>query len=401
MNDLPKERSQPRVLHLGHTTEIGGAEMALARLLESSTRGWNAHLLIPRKPRSNGAFSELASPIISRVGPAQAPGATSSGRSIGALLRFALSGVTQAVLIRTNSSFRTADVLHANTSRSAIYAALAALSCRTPLVIHLRDMVSRESLGALGYELFTRLVLRRADGVIANSGATLDSALPHLRASTHSEVIPSPAGITTVAHSIEAARRAARPVDVIGMVARVDEWKGHEVLLRAFSAAFAGSHVRLKLAGGTPFANADYQRKLLTLCEDLGVTDQVEWLGHVTDVPTFIASLDVCVQSSIRPEPLGQNVLQYLAAGKPTVAVDAGGPAEWIENETTGILTDMGDVDALADALTRLADDQELRVALATNAPTTVADATDEIVTQRHAAFFRQVVGRRPGQVGP
>ena len=55
---------------------------------------------------------------------------------------------------------------------------MAARTSRMPFVVHLRDLVEVEALGRAGYELMVRVVLPRADGVIANSRATLESARP-------------------------------------------------------------------------------------------------------------------------------------------------------------------------------------------------------------------------------
>ena len=53
-----------------------------------------------------------------------------------------------------------------------------------------------------------------------------------------------------------------------------------------------------------------------------------------------------------------------MAAGLPVVAVDAGGPAEIITTDVDGLLVALGDVDAMAGALRRLADDPDLRTRL-------------------------------------
>ena len=167
------------------------------------------------------------------------------------------------------------------------------------------------------------------------------------------------------------------------MVARIDGWKGQEVLLRAFAAEFAGTEVRLSFAGGAPFGNDDLVDALAKLAAELGVAGQVEFLGHVRDVARFVRAQDICVQASTRVEPLGQNVLQYLAAGRPTVAVDAGGPAEWIRHGVNGLLYEMGDVRALGAALRLLAADQALRARLAEGAVRTPGLLSDAEVARR------------------
>ena len=109
------------------------------------------------------------------------------------------------------------------------------------------------------------------------------------------------------------------------MLARIDPWKGQIVLLEAFARAFPGrecgcSSPAMRYSGTRSTSPA--QRR----ATELEVADRVEFLGHVDDVGTLLAGWDIAVQASTRPEPLGQNVLQYLAAGRATVVAGEGGP---------------------------------------------------------------------------
>ncbi|WP_241990966.1 glycosyltransferase [Cryobacterium gelidum] len=195
-------------------------------------------------------------------------------------------------------------------------------------------------------------------------------------------------------------------VSRIGMVARLDPWKGQRLLLEAFSDNFAGSSVRLVLAGSPAFGNEAFLAELRKLARQLGVEGQVDFLGHVTDVAKCIDSLDICVQSSLRPEPLGQNILQYLARGKPIIAANEGGPTEWIESGKNGIFFQARDRASLARKLSTLAEDAKLRERLADAASKTAGLMIDEDVAHAHLDFFRRVLddprmsdrGRRDGQ---
>ncbi len=57
------------------------------------------------------------------------------------------------------------------------------------------------------------------------------------------------------------------------------------------------------------------------------------------------------MQYSTRPEPLGQNVLQYLAAGRATIVADEGGPTEWVDDGMNGLRVAPRDAVSLAHAL--------------------------------------------------
>jgi glycosyltransferase involved in cell wall biosynthesis len=375
-----------RVLHLDHTTAQGGAELALLRMLLVQ-KSWEATLALPR-PSNAGVYAPLEgnSQVSLRFGgPSQPSGASAASVLKG--ISFATRVAMAALSVRMSRAFRASDVVHANTSRAAIYGAIATWLVRKPLVIHLRDFVDVESMGKIGFILFTRIALRRADGVIANSRATLASAEPHLAAHVLRVVIPSASGLDPLNQWPK--RQPRTEVGTVGMVARLDPWKGQDLLLRAFARVFAGTETRLAFAGGAPFGHDDFKIRLGEMARDLGVESQVTFAGHVEDVPKFIDGLDICVQASIRPEPLGQNVLQYLSAGKPVLATRQGGPGEWILHERNGLLFDINDVDSLSAGLQRLKDDARLRADLARAAADTLGLRSDSAVAFDHAAFFK------------
>lgn len=385
--------SHLRVLHLDHTVESGGAELALRRLIWGDV-DWRPVVLVPNRSTPGLGVFENAPPltrILSR-GPAQSSGATTS-RSIAKRLSFILSGVGQAVSIRLGREFRNAHIVHANTSRSALYGALACLGTRKKFIVHLRDLVTSESLGTIGHLLLTRVALRRADAVVANSHTTLASALPHLPTGTRRAVIASPIGFSAVDTPYIAVRQS--PLRV-GMVARIDPWKGHELLIRAFARAFPDGDEVLLLAGGAAFGKDWHLSELKRLAVDLGIEDRIDFVGHIDDVAAFIASLDVCVQCSTRPEPLGQNVLQYLASARPVIASNSGGPTEWIQSGYNGLLFETGNETALTESLRLLASDESLRERLAANAPASVEAVSDAHIRSQHAQLYSLVSARTP-----
>lgn len=375
-----------RIVHLDHTGAIGGAEYALARMFRAGP-AWNAVLLLPPVGRENSYAGNSGRVPVRTHGVAQGAGVSAGGAGRALMLGAAL--VAQAAATRVRAEFRTADVVDANTSRAAAYAALAAWTSRAPLVVHLRDLVDTEALGGVGRALMTRIVLPRASGVIANSHATLDSARPFLRVDAVTAVIPSASGLRR-----SGARTPGDGPLRVGMLARIDPWKGQDLLVDAFAAAFPKGDETLELAGGAPFGHDDHVHALRERARRLGVADRVVLPGHVTEVDALLQTWDVGVQASVRPEPMGQNVLQYLAAGLPTVVADEGGPTEWVVDGENGLRFAARDASALAAALRALADDPALRTRLSAAAVATPGLLTDDEVVAAHADFYRRVVER-------
>jgi glycosyltransferase involved in cell wall biosynthesis len=387
-NGSAETRRPLRIVHLDHTSVVGGAEFALLRMLRASPR-WSPYLLVaPASGRGLGIYDDVPPHIPLRIMGVRQPAGASSG-GLGAAFGVGARVLAQAIAVRCTRAFVRADLVDANTARAAAYGAVAARMSRKPFVVHLRDLVDPEALGRSGHSLMVRVVLPRADGVIANSHATLESALEYLRPGVPAEVIPSASGLHRGSAPAPAGDGRVR---TIGMLARIDPWKGQHLLLDAFAQEFRGRGVRLQLAGEALFGHEGHLDELNDRAAMLGVGDQVDFLGHVNDVDALLAQWDVAVQASTRPEPLGQNVLQYLASGRAVVAVDEGGPAEWITDGVNGLLVPPRDVAALAAALGRLDADAALRTRLATSAAATPGLLDDDAVTRAHGAFYEAVV---------
>ena len=83
--------------------------------------------------------------------------------------------------------------------------------------------------------------------------------------------------------------------------------------------------------------------------------------GQVPDAGPYIEQMDILVNAS-DPEPFGIVLLEGMARGVPVLAVDAGGPAEFVEHGADRLLARSGrSPQALADALEPLLASAELR----------------------------------------
>jgi glycosyltransferase involved in cell wall biosynthesis len=143
--------------------------------------------------------------------------------------------------------------------------------------------------------------------------------------------------------------RGASPFRFLN-VAFLHEKKAHADLLAAFAERFAGdSECQLRIGGDGP-----ERERLHALASALGVAEQVVWLGPLSReaVGEEMRAADAFVLPS-RLETFGVVVAEALASGLPVVATRSGGP-ECIVGADDGLLVDVGDVSALADAMARV-----------------------------------------------
>ncbi len=142
---------------------------------------------------------------------------------------------------------------------------------------------------------------------------------------------------------------------VVGMLGRIEPWKGHRDLLAALALLAPGhANLRCLIAGKADQDSAWYQDELRAQVRDLHLEGVVQFVGYQEDVRHFLAALDVLVHASVEPEPFGRVLIEGMAAGLPIVATNAGGVPEIVTDEGTGLLVPPGQPSVLAGAIGRL-----------------------------------------------
>ena len=116
----------------------------------------------------------------------------------------------------------------------------------------------------------------------------------------------------------------SRPV--IGILAVLAAWKGHDVLLEAVARI---PEVTLEIAGTAFPGSEDWERQLRDRAARPDLAGRVRFLGH-TDPGTVFPRWDLIVSASTSPEagPLG--VLEAMADGVPVLGTAHGGTAEYL-----------------------------------------------------------------------
>ena len=151
-------------------------------------------------------------------------------------------------------------------------------------------------------------------------------------------------------------------VPIVGLVGRLQPWKGQDRLLRAQALLRErGRRMHTVIVGGDAYGLAsEYAASIPELINELGLTEEVTLTGQVPDAGPYIERCDILVNAS-DPEPFGIVLLEGMSRGVAVVAVDAGGPAEIVEHGCTGLLARSGEPAALADALEPLLESAAVR----------------------------------------
>jgi glycosyltransferase involved in cell wall biosynthesis len=102
---------------------------------------------------------------------------------------------------------------------------------------------------------------------------------------------------------------------------------------------------------------------LESLARSLGIPDRVFFSDGRGRVPDYLARMCIACLSS-RSEGLPNAIMEYMAAGLPVVATDAGGIPELVTDGVTGRLVRVRTPDAFAGPIIQLLQDDALRAAM-------------------------------------
>jgi len=200
------------------------------------------------------------------------------------------------------------------------------------------------------YTTFTTLVLKLIGGrmVCCSKYVAAEYArVPGVFVSVLRAVF-NPASVDDIRQRAEKGRRSRTDLHPrIIMVATLERHKDHETLLRAMPAVLVEvPGAKLLLAG-----EGSQRVRLERLTAELGLTQEVTFLGSRSDVPELLGSSDLFVFSTTREEGLGSVLIEALAADVPIVASDVPACREALDGGRWGELIPSANPSALASAL--------------------------------------------------
>jgi hypothetical protein len=179
---------------------------------------------------------------------------------------------------------------------------------------------------------------------------------------------------------------------LIGMVGRLQRWKGIHVFVAAMARVHAvRPDVRAVIVGAPHETEPRYADELRAQSHSLGLGGVVTFAGFQSNVPEWMQAMDVFVHASDR-EPFGIVVIEAMALGKPVIAGAGGGPAEIVTDGENGLLVPYGDEQSLAQAILRYLDDHAFAARLGAAARVRAAVFDDRTYAAKVIAALRESV---------
>lgn len=277
---------------------------------------------------------------------------------------------------------------------SSVYAGLAGLLCRVPVIAILHGQT--DITGAGRFDSIKRLIVARGTSRLVFVSERLREALaPALKVPARRCVVV-PNGVDAARFQPgrdEEVRRelgAAPGTFLLGAIGNIRAPKAYDVLLRAAHLLKEGGlPCKIVIAGE---GSGSLMQELEALRRQLGVEDSVRFLGLRSDVQRLLRGFDAYVLSS-RTEGFSIACVEAMASGLPVIATRSGGPEEIIEQGVSGLLVPPDDPAALADAISRVIREPDLARSLGTRARQRARDQYSiDAMLQRYESLLEEVV---------
>jgi len=275
------------------------------------------------------------------------------------------------------------DILISFLPNVHVYAYLANRGFRIPHVVSERNDPTKHPKGKM-IRILRNYMFKKADGCVFQTADARKFYPPQVR--DRSVIIPNP--VVLMYEPTESLERERK----ITAVGRLEPQKNYPMLLCAF-AAFSEKMPGYKLViCGEGSLRGEIER--LT-CE-LGLEESVVFMGQVGNPHEIIFNSTAFALSSDH-EGMPNALLEAMALGVPSVSTDCpcGGPSELIRDGENGILVPVGDVNAMAEAFERIAENAEFAGTLSANARKLRQIYSVRNIAERWLEYFENVIGRR------
>lgn len=163
-----------------------------------------------------------------------------------------------------------------------------------------------------------------------------------------------------------------RTIPIVGNLGRLVRQKRQDLLI-LIAEILKNRGVKCKFRIG---GDGELRDRLEQMVSTKGLTDSIEFVGAVNDPQQFHTDIDIFALTS-EWEGFGYVLAEAMLASKPLVAFNISSNPELIEDGVNGFLVDMNDLEAFADALQLLVEQEDQRRMLGENGYKRVCDIFD------------------------
>ncbi|MCA0935140.1 glycosyltransferase family 4 protein [Vibrio alginolyticus] len=281
---------------------------------------------------------------------------------------------------RAHSKSITQDrsLIHVHEGRAIYWALIQHMLHGTPYIITRRidNKLKKKWLANLAYS--------KASAVVGLSTEIVQKITDAYPETTTYKIPSSPVKYPVDKDKLQAIRNRFADKFLVIHGANMLKHKGFDISISAARILeTSGLPIHLCLLGDGP------ERQALEL-QSKGLSN-VSFEGKQKNMGDWFEAADLQIHPSYT-EGLGSVILEGMGAGLPVIGTNTGGIPDIIETESTGILIESGDANALADAITRVASDASLRELFIRNGQEKLKTFDINYTANQYAAVYEKAL---------
>ncbi|HFI2446408.1 TPA: glycosyltransferase family 4 protein [Streptococcus suis] len=355
-----------KILYLHAGAELYGADKVLLELIKGlDKREFEVHVILP----SDGILVEKLRKAGAKVSVIEYPILRRKYFNPKGIIKYIFKYRKCSQLICNYARLHNIEIIHNNTT-AVLEGIYVKNKLHIPLIWHVHEIIVKPRFIS---NFINMLMGRFADKIITVSRAVANhiSQSPHIKDNQVSVIYN---GVDNKVYHQSDAQFIRQKFDieedalVIGMIGRVNAWKGQGDFLEAITPILEQNPKAIAFMAGSAFEGEEWRvQELEENIMKLSVASQVRRIDYYSNTTELYNMFDIFVLPSTNPDPLPTVVLEAMACGRPVVGYRHGGVCEMVKEGENGLLAEANRAEALSKTIEALVVSKDLRTTFGKN----------------------------------
>ena len=323
-----------KLLLLHSSNDLYGASKFFLQLIDLLTKnGFDVHIIIPEK----GMLDDFLIKKDIKIEYLELGVLRKKYLNPLGLINRAVANIKAIAFLSNYIKDHSIDLVYTNTS-TILCGGIAAKRTGVPSLFHVHEIPTGNKL----YEFFSgKIINRYSSKILTVSNSVKKHWLKYIDDKKIERIYN---GI--IFKKTDSIIKLERDQDdfVITSVARLIPYKGHSYLIDIADELIKKStKFKFLIVGDTLSSYVSYEKSVKQKVNDLGLENQIKFLGFREDVSSILKQSDLFIHPAIAPDPLPTVLFESLYNDLPSVATNLGGAIEILDNGNNGLLIPYND----------------------------------------------------------
>ncbi|HEP1844228.1 TPA: glycosyltransferase family 4 protein [Streptococcus suis] len=348
-----------KILYLHAGAELYGADKVLLELIKGlDKREFEAHVILP----NNGVLVPALREVGAQVEVINYPILRRKYFNLKGVFEYVTSYRRYSKMIAQYAIEKQIDAIHNNTT-AVLEGIYLKRKLKLPLLWHVHEIIVRPKVIS---DFINFLMGHYADKIVTVSQAVAKhiKKSPFIKDDQISVIYNGVDNKVYFQTDVQSVRKKF-DIDadslVVGMIGRVNAWKGQGDFIEAVSPILERNPKAIAFMAGSAFEGEEWRvQELEENIKKLRVASQVRRIDYYANTAELYNMFDIFVLPSTNPDPLPTVVLEAMACGKPIVGYRHGGVCEMVQEGENGLLANPKNTKDLSEKISSLLSDKSM-----------------------------------------